>query len=109
MLVQKRGYPGEALVEIDAGDMPHVQVNRQYFARTRAHSLSRNGTRHHIARRQLQLPMVAMHEALARGVHQPRTLAAQRLGEQEARHARKTECRRMKLIKLHVGQLSARS
>ncbi len=50
-----------------------------------------------------------MHEALARRVHQPRALAAQRLGEQESRHAGKTQRRGMKLVKLHVGQLSARS
>ena len=51
--------------------------------------------------------MVALHEAFAAVVAQVRALAAQRLGEQEARYAGKRERGGMELVKLHVGQLGA--
>ena len=52
--------------------------------------------------------MIAMHKALASGIHQPRALAAQRLGKQKARHAGQVERRGMELIELHIRQFRAR-
>ena len=52
--------------------------------------------------------MIARHEALARRVAQDAALAAQGLGEEEARRAFEVEGRRVELHELHVRKLRAR-
>ena len=55
------------------------------------HAFAGNGAGDHIARRQLEQRMVALHEALAAVVAQDCALAAQRFGEQKARRAGERE------------------
>jgi len=48
------------------------------------------------------------HEALEFAIEQVRTLAAERLGDQEPYRGVTVECRWMELDELHVGDLRAR-
>ena len=64
---------------------------------------------HDVARREiLELRGVAAHEGLARAVHEDRTLAAKRFGDEEALGVRAIERRRVKLDVLEVQRGRAR-
>ena len=90
-------------MQIHPRHMPHIQIHRLRAAFGRG--LARNGPRHHIARRQLQQRMIALHESLTARVAQICALAAQRFAHQEARCAVESQRCGMELIKLHIGQL----
>jgi len=64
---------------------------------------------HDIARGQLRLLVVPRHEALPRDVPQHRPLASHRFRDEEHRHPRQPQRRRMKLDELHVRHVRPRS
>ena len=82
-------------------------LQRQEHRPPRARQLPDDAARDAIAGRQIAGRLVAGHERLAVGVHQPRALAAQRLGEQEARLPGDLQRRRMELHELEVGDARA--
>ncbi len=86
--------------------MPHIEVHRPRMA-FGVHPFAGNSSGHHVARRQLEQRMVALHEALALFVAQVRALAAQRLRNQKTRRAGERKARGMELVELHIGQFSA--
>ncbi len=96
------------MVQIHILYVAHVQIYGSCIFRGISHSLSCNRTRDHIARSQLKQTMVPLHESLAAIVEQVSALAAKSLRNQESRRTGKRKCGRMKLVKLHVRQFSAR-
>jgi len=88
VLRQKRADAGKALVNVEAVQVPHIEMHQPRLAGLRAEAFERNSPRHYIAGSQFQLRMIALHEAFAAVVAQVRALPAQRLGKQEPRDAR---------------------
>ena len=67
---------GKAVVQIDALDVAHVEMDDTGFSGGRAHALAGDGAGHHVAGSQLEQRMIALHEALAAVVEQDCALAA---------------------------------
>ena len=61
-----------------------------------------------VARREIAVGMVPVHERFAADVDQPRAFAAQRLGDQKSRSIRLLERGRMELHELQIGDARAR-
>ena len=83
------------------------RLEREIDRRAGPPRLELDAARHPIAGREIAGRIVALHEALARLVEQPRTLAAQRLREQESRLPGHLQRRRVELHELEIGHRRA--
>jgi hypothetical protein len=76
---EKGADAGEALVQVDACYVAHIEMNQPRLAGLAANSLAGDGAGHNVAGSEFKQRMVALHEALALVVAQIGALAAQGL------------------------------
>ena len=109
MLLEESRNPRKSLRKIDPLYMAHIEIHWARFLRDLAEALSSDRPRHHVARREFQHRMIALHKALTPVVAKICALTAQSLRQQEARHSRQAQRGGMKLVKLHVRDLGSRA
>ena len=90
-----------------APDVGRVEMVQRQIHRTVPLRLADDASRHHVARRQVRVGMVARHERLVIAVDQPRPFPADGFGNEKTRRPFLVERGRMKLDELEIGNAGA--